>query len=426
VSEARSSGLSPGPGFGADSGWHLVLAAGIGVTGYVLTSWWLGGTIFRPSRYDYYTLLMDAVADGHLWITPGQRSPDLVTFEARNYMYWGPTPLLFVAPFFLIRNGLQHDVAYTLAAGSVNIVVFLLMMREAARSLGVTLTAQRAGLVALLFAFASPQFYLSMQGRIWHTNQVIATLYFLLFLWCFFRFVNRVTLVDLTLAVFFFNLTWVARMSYLATAPLLVYAAWHAWRQNPALAIRGVALSLSLSALTVAGWAAYNHARFGTFTETGYSYMNHARRFQEGVRTGALWHVRYIPHNSYHYFARVPMSVSKREFVLDVEGSSIFCFYPWTTLAVALPLFWKRIARPARPLMWFVVGVASVQMVSLLSFFSTGWTQVGARYFLDAVPLLFVSLLPVFEPAPRLLLILFALAGGVLSLAGMMIFYSFP
>jgi len=32
-------------------------------------------------------------------------------------------------------------------------------------------------LITSLFAFVSPNFYLAMQGRVWHTNQISATLY---------------------------------------------------------------------------------------------------------------------------------------------------------------------------------------------------------------------------------------------------------
>jgi hypothetical protein len=394
---------------------------------YLVVALWInGGTIFKASYVSYFTLLMEGFSHGHLWITGNEGLGDLAEFQGHVYLYWGPSPLLLVAPLYFFGHGFQYDVAYTLALGIASVVALAWMIPEAARALRITLRGSTWAWMTLLFAFASPNFYLSVQGRIWHTSQIGAALYCLLFLAFTFRFMNRRRLVDIVLAAVCFSLSWDARMPFLATGPILFYAVAHAWQRDRTLGLKALAGTAVVGVCAIGGWAFYNHARFGSFTETGYTYTHHAPRFVEGVRTGTLWSWRYLRHNWHYNVRNWPFDTGTWRFAFDQEGNSILWMYPWTTLTWGLPLLLTRVAREARPLLYVVMGVALIQFAAEMTFFSSGYTQVGARYFLDSVPVLFVMLLPVFERAPRLLLAVGVVVGLVLNVAGMSDFYNVP
>ncbi|MFO7691762.1 MAG: hypothetical protein R6V57_01630 [Vicinamibacterales bacterium] len=400
----------------------LVLSA----CAYVGVAMWInGGTIFRRSLFDYYSLLADAVAHGRLWLEGSLRTDDLAVYQGRVYMYWGVSPLAAVAVFHAIGHGFQLDVAYTVLLGVANIALFAWMVREAGRALQVDLPPVTRAVVVLLFAFASPNFYLSMQGRIWHTNQIIATGYFLAFLGFFFRFVHRGRTLDFVIGAVFFHAAWVARMTYGVAGLLLLYPL-QSWTRNRSQALVCLAAAAGLGLAAVAGWAAYNYVRFAQLTETGYSYMAHSTRFVAGVRSRALWSTEYLPHNVHYYVFNLPIDWVTGRFKLDLEGNSVLCFYPWTALVPGLTVAWRRVAGQQRPLVWCLSVVSAIQVAALLTFYATGWTQVGARYFLDATPILFVLLLPVLSRVPTAALLALATGGAALNLAGMLDFYAIP
>jgi hypothetical protein len=215
-------------------------------------------------------------------------------------------------------------------------------------------------------------------------------------------------------------------LTFLAVAPLLGYGVFYAWRVDRPLGLKALALTAAVTFLAVGSWAYYNYMRFGSLTETGYTYMHHAERFQESVRTGTLWSLKYLAQNWHYYIRHAPFDPKRWRLRFDPEGNSILCLYPWSLLVPTLPFVWRRVAPGSRLLLSIAVGVASVQFASELTFYSTGWTQMGARYFLDSVPVLFVLLLPVFERTPVFVLGVCVVVGGVLNAVGMSRFYGAP
>jgi hypothetical protein len=407
------------------------ILAGMIALSYVVVSLQMnGGTLFKASSVDYYTKLLGSIRHGHLWIPNDTSYFDLVEFQGRAYLYWGLSPLLLIAPFYSLGHGFQFDVAYTLVLGLANVAAFSWMIREAARALGLTVATPVLACMVLLFAFASPNYYLSVQGRIWHTNQVAATFYCLLSLGFTFRFIARRDarrwFWDVALAAVCFSLAWDARMTFLAIGPLLGYAVFSAWRGDRPVGVKASALVAGVTLVMIVSWASYNYIRFASLTETGYTFMHHAPRFQESVRTGALWSLKYLGHNWHYYVRHAPFDPTRLRLRFDPEGNSILCLYPWTLLVLAIPFVWRRVARSSKPLLAVAIGVASVQFAAELTFYSTGWAQLGARYFLDSVPVLFVLLLPVFQRTSIFVLGAGVVIGGVLNTLGMSRFYGAP
>lgn len=72
------------------------------------------------------------------------------------------------------------------------------------------------------------------------------------------------------------------------------------------------------------------------------------------------------------------------------------------------------------------LGVSSLvifmNVALLMVYFATGWTQIGSRYILDIVPLVFLITLFTLEDFPRIFLLLLFIYGAIINILGSLIF----
>ena len=76
--------------------------------------------IFATTTRNYYIYLLDAFFHGRVDVTP-PATYDLSLFEGRWYLYWGPAPVLFVLPFYLLSHLQASDVVFTMMGGIINV-----------------------------------------------------------------------------------------------------------------------------------------------------------------------------------------------------------------------------------------------------------------------------------------------------------------
>src|SRR3990167_5000223 len=105
---------------------------------YLIFSQLITGNIFKLSYYPYYTFLLDSFSQGKL----------------------------FIYPFYL--SGIKSDVFYTLIAGILNVFLFSLLLKEFLLNFKIKLSKFKEFFLVLCFAFISQNFFLSLNGRIWH------------------------------------------------------------------------------------------------------------------------------------------------------------------------------------------------------------------------------------------------------------------
>ena len=140
----------------------------------------------------YYNYLISAFRHGNTDISP-PGTYDLSLYAAKWYMYWGPTPVIFILPFYVFSHLQTSDVLYGFVAGLLNVIVFTGCANEATRHFNLTVSRVQKLFIVLNFAFISPNFYLSMGGTIWYVNQLIAILYLLLFYYFYLRSRQTIT-----------------------------------------------------------------------------------------------------------------------------------------------------------------------------------------------------------------------------------------
>lgn len=397
---------------------------------YLSSSFIVSQGNLTQTHLSYYNYLLTALYHGRLHVAPYASATDLAWFNGKWYLYWGPAPLIFIAPFYLIARSAASDVIYTLTAGLINLTLFYFVLTIFNQLFKLKKSLISILFILLNFALISPHLYLSLQGRIWHTNQVIAVTYLLLFLLFYFMFWSRPTkFFYLTLSILFLNFAVLSRYTMIFYFTLFLPLFYHLYQtKNISTVLKSFFLLISFSLSALALLFIYNHARFNNIFETGVRYVNirsSEHIFISKAQQTSLISPKYFPHNFQVYFLdHIKLYQQKPFLIINKEGNSLVSLYP---LVLFTPLlFLKKIFRNQKYSLFLTtafLGVILPIILYLLLYLATGWAQFGTRYFLDAVPLLFLLLLLTVNEIPRPLQILILIYGISINLAGAYLFY---
>ncbi len=386
---------------------------------YFCYSFYLNKNLLLNSGSPYFNYLTEAFVSGRLNVyTP--LGYDLSQYQGKLFLYWGPGPFLFILPFYILLGKNLSDILYTVSAGALNIILFYLVTKEAVKKFKLKLSKFYLIILILNFSLASPNFYLSLSGRVWHTSQIISITYLLFFLFFYFKFLNNFkSIYLLLLAAIFFNLAWVTRYILALNIILFFYPVYLSYKNR--LRILLIVFLATISTLALFG--TYNFLRFDSPFENGLKYQNANSRFAEALNSGKEFSVNYIPYNSYYYFLNLPFLSSNTRHIFDPEGLSIFAIYP---ALIALIFFFKlkKIDKNTKVFLLFAGVTIFTTALLILMYFGTGWTQFGSRYFFDVIPLLFLLLLFVINKVPKLLLFLITFYGTLINIFGTNYFYA--
>ena len=392
---------------------------------YVLFSIKIKGDIFVSTAYSYYTFLVTSLFHGQLSIT----SPtiiDLSIFNGKLYLNWGPGPIVFILPFYLFFGDKTSDVFYTLVAGISNIILFYLLINEFKKYFQLKISYFSEVFILLSFAFASPNLYLSLGGRIWHTEQIVATFYILLFLLFFLKFLNKnlIEIKFLLLAVIFFNLAWFSRATMVFYGMFFFYLMFLIWKlKDSRLFKKSMIIIILPTVIFITVFLIYNNLRFNNPLETGLNYHDVNPRYKQLIAGKKIFSVDYIPHNFTQYFLNPAFISAEKPYVnINLDGNSIFSAYP--VFLLSLFMFRKKFLKDKKiaNFLGFSFLVIFMNLILLMVYFATGWTQIGSRYILDILPLVFLFTLFVIEDFPRLFLFLIFIYGAIINIFGSFIF----
>lgn len=343
-------------------------------------------------------------------------------------MYWGPGPLLFIWPFYMLGGVGREDVFYTLIAGLLNIVLFFLVMNTYIRYFGLSLSYFSRMFLLLSFAFASPNFYLTLTPGIWSTYQVIAITYLLLFLlfYCLMLMNKQRRLTYLAVGVVFFTLAWLSRYTLVFYGLLFLYPFYLFYKAGgKVLLCKAVGIFVGITVIFGSLFGLYNYHRFGDPFETGFRYQVGKERSNKALREGKVYSIDYMPHNITHYFLNhAALTLEKKPFFsnLTLEGNSIFSVYPAVLLFFFL--FQKKYFQK-KTHMFFIVSAVTIIVGTLTYFsvfFASGWDQLGNRFFFDLIPLVFVLLLFVLKEIPVVVKAVLLGYGIVINMIGLLAF----
>jgi hypothetical protein len=377
---------------------------------------------FQRTNYAYYNYLISAFQHGRADLVD-TGTYDLSEYNGKWYMYWGPTPIIFILPFYALSNVHASDVIYGFVAGIFNVLLFTGCIIEFLQFFRLNVSFFSRVFVILNFALISPNFYSSLGGKIWYVNQVISILYLLAFIYFNFKFLNTHNLLYVLLAAFFFNLAWIARLSLVFHGLLILYVFGVLYLKYRPLLWRAIGITVAVSIIALVGFFYYNVVRFSNPFEFGYSYQTPAARFAADFADGRMFSLSHVPHNATYYFLNHVRLRLERPYVeIDEEGNSIFSVYPIVLFAY---FFFKK-STYTQTNRWFIATIGSaliINFVIILMNLGTGWVQFGSRYFFDVVPGLFLLILFVVDRVNFPLKVSLLVYGTFINFVGALLYY---
>jgi hypothetical protein len=366
---------------------------------YCVAGTW--GQLDFSDMMGYYTMGADATLRGNLYIeyTPDKVNLiDMIPYQGRYYLQWGPFPLLFHVAARLVGLNLSDRVA-CLAAGLLSAWLFFEILLELRRRYFPGLA--RGVCVWFLFAFAlaTPAALVAWRGTIYNESIAGAALGITAAFLAFLRYQQHPRLLWAALcgaAVGGALLTRITVALYAFPFFLALAAANYFAQRKPRAAISHLLLFSLPVVLAGVLQMAYNQARFGAPMDFGIQYKPETT--DENFRTFTPLH---LPENLGHYIFALPKlsrdfpwlehsGWEPRVYTTFAEGmSSILLASPFLLLA---PLVW-RILRPgsAYPLDLRLAaalagGAGLMMFVAMLCFVSA-----SRRYVQDFMPMLMVA-----------------------------------
>ncbi len=357
--------------------------------------------------------LADAFLHGRLWI---ERCPeiDCALFQGRTYVIFPPLPAVVAMPFIALFGfpGFKGFVFLGLALGGLS----LLAWRSILRTLGVA-RADALWLLAAL-AFASPLYQVTLRADgVWFYAQTVGFLMVSLSLWA------AICRQSLPLAGLFVGLAFLCRQMAIFYPLFLLVLCLP--RERPlSESLRTMVKPVLLAGIPVAAalavYFAYNAARFGSPTETGYGFIHNPDQTSfiwHRIRETGLFSRDYLLFNTLYLFLQGlhfefggPGLTTLAGF--DKAGTALLVASPWVLLA-----FYARLDRV------FAAGAAVIALIAGITLFyhSNGAEQIATqRYTLDWLPILIVLMArgsrpPAFAALP--LLVTWGVAANLAVLA---------
>ncbi len=376
-------------------------------------------SLAEPTRYAYYNYLIDSFFHGRTNVIDTYSLLDLSLFNHKHYLYWGPAPILFILPFYLISGLKASDVIYTMFAGVCNAVLFYFVIEEFISYFKLKKTVNSKLILLVNFAFVSPHLFLSTFAGIWYTNQIIATFYLLIFYLSFFKFLRNNKWPFLLLSIIFFNLAWFSRYIYFLNIVLFLFPILVYLQKRKKVFINIISPLIIITIFFVGLFMFYNFIRFDSFIETGHRYVRgdpsdfsdaylqeRIRKNTNAYQSNAIFSIKYIPENiSYYFFNHLAVSDKFPFLIPDKEGNSIFSVYPLFFLSIYL--FQKKYMRSRKIVLFLLLSTIFIIMnlTVIMSFVRySHWSPFGTRYIFDIVPLLYLLFLFIIEDVPLALL----------------------
>jgi hypothetical protein len=338
-------------------------ALAAGAVAFVLTALLAHG---RSTPYDNYVLLAQAFLHGQTAIVWPGAWIDALPFHGNYYIIEGPFPAVLLMPWVALFGGANQTLLAALLCGVAAGACW-----RTCEQLGLRATSTAW---ICVFLFAGTQLaWCAMLGDVWFVAHVASAA-------CAFLALAELTgkrrgsLVALALVAAAFS-----RFSLVLAIPVF---AWLVVRDRPVPEQRRAALGFG--AVVVFGavlWAAYNHARWGVWTDIGYTawYNNDSA----GAPSGSPFQLRYFPYQLWSFFWQGPQFLAAWPFVVPTYSGLAMT---WTSPALVLALFARR---PRALVIGLWIATLLVAGPSFI-YYVNGYAQFGMRHALDFEPFLVI------------------------------------
>lgn len=351
---------------------------------------------FPTNPANYFSHLSYSVLSGKLSLDNPSWDHDLSFFKGKKYMYWGPTPILFILPFMIPFGVNFSDALYTAILGAFGPLALYTTLSQM-RKIGLArLSNFKIFLLCLFFAFGTVYFSVSVNGGVWFTSQAVTTLFSLISLALLLIYVKKKYLIYLLTSSSFLGLAIWGRNTFIFYLPFfltLIIISHLKAKDKFSLGIKRLTYSLCVFLIILIIAGIYNYQRFGSVLESGYSYQKFALRFTEDKIKFGILNFAYIPHNFHYMFINAPKFINIFPYIkFDPEGNSFLLLSPLFFLVFYIfnKKYWKNLVS----ILFNLSIIFCILLIILfhLSFWGTGWLQFNYRYVLDAIPLIILLL----------------------------------
>lgn len=330
----------------------------------------------RPTPYNNYVLLAQALLAGHVWIDWPGSYIDALAYNGQHYIIEAPLPALLLLPAVALfgTHANQTLLGALLAAIAVG----------AAWELGERFAVPRANIVwicAFLLA-GTDLLWCAVFGDVWFLAHVSACCFTLLAL-VELAGKRRSWLVAL-LAVCAIE----SRFSMIAALPVYAYLLWLPRHSDAPVVrdelMRAFAGFAGVVLVAAVWWVAYNEARWGTWNDIGYTAWYH--QDMAGMPAGSPFRLEYLPNQLWSFFVQWPTLLPSFPW-LRPEYSGVAL--TWTSPALLLAFLART------PLRWTVALWVATILVAVpnLLYYVNGFAQFGMRHALDFEPFLVALML---------------------------------
>lgn len=335
---------------------------------YGLSSYTVGQGPFRRSQFPHYVHLADALLNGRLHIL--QMLPEVQLVNEKIYLIVPLLPGVLMMPFVALFGMNFYDTLFLLILSAFNMGLVYSLWPKVNRYFMPRLVSQSGRYwLTLLFGLGTPYWYLSIGGRVWHTEAITAQFFLLLAVHeALGR--NRSLLTGLFLGMAFlchppivFGLPFFAGM--------LGFRLWKEKKAPLKVVLKSFFLLFFVLGLEIAvGWGLYNYVRYGNFFDAG---------LRQGVSPGqSLFGLHYIAQNFRLGVLRLPSLTNTFPFLShDAAGFSLF---------VATPAFVSILWAFKKNVLIVMSWLSAIMiLLCLMSFHWSGATQFGYRFVNDAL-----------------------------------------
>ena len=377
----------------------VTLAWFLGILAALTALSWARGSLFHVSKHNYFHYLAHAFNQGavHLIELP-PTTHDLTVVDGKLFLYWGPVPAVFLAPFVAIFGISWPDSWVTLLLGALLSTLTLILLRSSTALNG--RPGFREFLLTAVFTFGSPLLPLALHGGVWATSQIFATTFLCAGICVALSpLETRRILIASTLV----GLACLSRPSMAGAAVWLLFRIYQNEKGSP-LRRRGqkIALALVVLGICVAAQLVYNYARFGDLFESGFSGQRIASVFKRNANLYGQLSFHHVATNFYYHYIAYPFPLTSK----TLWGGSLFLMTP-----LYLGAFWSAFRRGTpwafELSLWIACGLIALPSLMVNG---TGWTQLGPRYTLDYAPFLILLVASGIRTWPKWLVLLTALA----------------
>ena len=328
----------------------------------------------RATPYNNFVLLAQAFLHGRTWIDwPGDYI-DALRYGAQGnyYVIEAPLPALLLLPFVAVFGAQTNQTV--LAAVLVGVAIAGTW--QLGDRFGLRATSN-AWICAFLLA-GTDLLWCGVLGDVWFVAHVSVV--------CF----TMLALVELAgkrrgwLVAILAGCAFESRFSMVAALPVYAYllAAPSPCHPEPSAkrAVEGRIISFAAVLIGVGVlWVFYNQARWGTWTDVGYTTWYH--QDQVGLPTGSPFRLQYLAYQLWSFFVQAPTQLASFP-GLRPEYSGVAL--TWTSPALVLAFLARS------PVRWVVALWIAAILTAVPNFlyYVNGFAQFGMRHALDFEPFL--------------------------------------